>query len=97
MQQAEMRKTVLGVTYQTVLQRAHLKVAGPTEESALDRAKELGTHLLSLLPECVLMPPKMLDEVDDHGRCVCLATILIGVCPEEAKAVIAKIVLRGTW
>jgi len=94
---AEMRKTVLGVTYQTALQRANIKVAAPTEASVLDRAEELGSHLTGLLPECVLMPPKLLEEVDNFGRCVCLVTVIIGVCPEEARAAIAKIVLRGSF
>jgi hypothetical protein len=90
-------RTIVGVSYQTAFHRAHIKVAGPTEEAALKLANNLGAHLMEVLPVCTLMPPKLQDDVDEYGRHVCLATVIIGADPGRAKAEIAKIALKDSF
>lgn len=92
-----MRKTVTSVSYSWPLYTANILVAGPTEEAALERGAELEEHLLEHLPLCTPMPPRLQDKTDEFGRRVCLVSVIIGICPEEAKAFIAKIVLKGDF
>jgi hypothetical protein len=92
----EQQKYILSVDYNRMpLPCAYIKVVGLTYTSAAHRAKALGAILSEELPGSILRAPQYVGNTDKvHTFEVVLA---ISLCPiEKAKALIAKLILKGS-
>lgn len=91
-----MTRYILGVDYdRQPLPSAYIRVVGQTKKLALQRTKRLGSVLKKALPEAALCAPNDKGQGED-GLYAYEAILSIGLCIEEAKAVISEIVLKGS-
>lgn len=76
------------------LPTAYVQVEGCTRQAALWNAKKVCTALRERLPDTAIVnAPRILTRT--HGRCVFEIPVIIGECVDEAKAILAEMVLKG--
>jgi hypothetical protein len=86
-------KTITGVDYRHTLITAYVQIEGQTREAALWHAKKVWSALKYRLPKAVVKAPRR--RTSNNGF-LFEVPVIIEECVNEAKAVIAKMVLKGS-
>jgi hypothetical protein len=88
-------KVIQGVAYRHVLLTAYVKVAGRSTVEALKQANGVRSEIAIRLPEADVRPPRY-RGVDEHLGHIFEVPAIIAKCARPARAVLARMVLRGS-